>query len=88
MVSGNAWVSGDAISTKKVINLIADTYNITITDNHIQIGCKQFTFEKFMKLHKYFSQTKTQFDECEINNLLPYRKVLVELVKVAMGGNQ
>jgi hypothetical protein len=83
MVSGNAWVCGDAIATNKVTNLITDTYNITITDKHIKIGCKQFTFERFMKLHKRIDLAKKEFSN-EIDEVLPYRKVLVELVKLKM----
>jgi hypothetical protein len=86
VVYGDAWVSGNAKATKKVINLIANTWNITLTDNHIQIGCKQFTFEKFIKLHKNFSKVKSQFYENDLEKILPYRKVLVELVKIASGG--
>ena len=88
-VSGDAWVYGDAsvygdaIATKKVTNLITNTYNITITDRHIQIGCKQFTFERFMKLHKRIDLAKKEFSG-DIDKVLPYRKVLVELVKLKM----
>ena len=47
MVEGNAVVRGDAVATKKVFNLWYDRYNITATDNHIQIGCKQYTYEEW-----------------------------------------
>ena len=41
-VSGYAEISGDAQATKKVITFIdIFCYDITITDNHIKIGCQQ-----------------------------------------------
>jgi hypothetical protein len=83
-VYGNARVYGEAIATTLVTNLITDTYKISLTDNHIQIGCKQFTFERFMKLHNNFNKVKSQFDSNELDKILPYRNVLVELVKLRM----
>jgi hypothetical protein len=46
-VSGKAQVAANAIVTKKVLNINFDTYNITVTDNHIKIGCKQYTKQEW-----------------------------------------
>lgn len=46
-VSGNAEVSANAIATKAVLNVGYEMYNITATDNHLKIGCKQYTFDEW-----------------------------------------
>ena len=40
LVFGNAQVSGDAWVSKSPINCIMFPYSITITDNHVQVGCE------------------------------------------------
>ena len=45
-----AYVSGDAETTKEVITFgIIFNYNITITDNHIKIGCKQYLKSEWLQ---------------------------------------
>ena len=39
-VSGNARVYGNAQVTKFLVNVIMLPFSITITDNHVQIGCE------------------------------------------------
>ena len=40
-LTGNAWVYGDKIQRKNdVCNITGQDYNITITPNHIKIGCQ------------------------------------------------
>jgi len=79
---GNAWVYGNARVTKDVVNLIGLKYDITLSDNHVRIGCKQFTFEKALKLHKRWKQTKEKYEEAsEVEDI---RKVVVELIKSRM----
>ena len=50
-VSGSAWVSGNAIVETKsqCINITNLKHNITITKNHIQIGCEFHTIEHWKK---------------------------------------
>ena len=83
-VYGNARVYDDAIATKTVKNIIGLPYNITITDNHIQIGCKQFTFDKIIKLDKNWTKLKTKYDTNEVKQIEPYRKIIVKFVKLEM----
>jgi hypothetical protein len=85
-VYGDAWVSGNAIATKDVINLTGLRHNITITDNHIQIGCKQFTLEQALKLNARWKNTKEQYKEAK--NIEHMRKVIVDLIKVRLGTKQ
>jgi hypothetical protein len=40
LVYGDAWVSGDAQVTRGPINVIMKPFSITITDNHVQVGCE------------------------------------------------
>ncbi len=40
-VSGDAWVYGNASATKKVQTIESIHYIVTMTDNHIKIGCQQ-----------------------------------------------
>ena len=49
-VYGNAYVSGNAKATKEVITFgnVFD-YEITITDNHIKIGCQQYLKSRWLE---------------------------------------
>ena len=62
-VSGNAWVSGDArvygnalvsgdarVSEYNAINIVNLRWPVTITDNHIQIGCELKTINTWAAL--------------------------------------
>ena len=79
-VSGNARVRGNAIATCKTLNLNYLLYNITLTDNHIQIGCTQFTYEVAIKLSK--KDCGTLFTSDEFQEMWKYKKLLLELIKV------
>jgi len=52
-VSGNVWaydnakMFGNAVATRKVATMNTIKHRITITDNHICIGCEQKTFEEW-----------------------------------------
>ena len=45
LVSGNAWVNGNATATGLVQSVTTYKNNITVTDNHIIIGCQCHTIE-------------------------------------------
>jgi hypothetical protein len=49
---GEAKVSGNAEVSKKVITISSSHYRVTITDNHIRIGCQQHTIKAWTKLSK------------------------------------
>ena len=49
LVYGDAWVYGDAKATKRVLNINYQTYNITVTDKHIRIGCQQHEISTWFK---------------------------------------
>ena len=51
-VSGNARVSGNAKATSKVLTISSNHYHVTITDNHIKIGCKQLTIKQWSKISR------------------------------------
>lgn len=91
-VYGRAYISGKAevytTATRTVFNLISGTYNVTLTDNHIRIGCKLFGFERFLYLSRNWSRiNKNLYINSDIEKVMPYRKALVELVKVKMETN-
>ena len=48
-VSGSAKVYGSAVVTKLVQNVITHKHNITLTDNHIIIGCENHTISYWIK---------------------------------------
>lgn len=54
-VYGNAWVSGSALVygneevTSKIKFLYFDKYDINISDTHLRIGCKSYTFNEWEK---------------------------------------
>jgi carbonic anhydrase/acetyltransferase-like protein (isoleucine patch superfamily) len=53
LVSGNAGVCssakvvGEAVATSNVLSIDFDTYDITVTDHHIKIGCQQHTKQQW-----------------------------------------
>lgn len=57
-VLGNALVYDNAHSTKAVLNINYEKYNITATDNHLKIGCEQHTFDEW-----------ANFDDDTISNM-------------------
>ncbi len=79
-VSDNAAVFGDAKATSKVFNLNFLTYNVTLTDNHIRIGCKQFTYEVALKLSK--KDCGELFSSAEFKRMWKHKKLLLELIKL------
>ena len=80
-VSGNARVSGNAEATNSVINLIGLYYNITLTDNHIIIGCKVFDFETAKKLGKR-NIKKLGIENEEYQKMIEHKVLLLELIKL------
>ena len=71
-VHGDAIVCGNAIVTKDPINILGLGYRITITDNHIQIGYKQFTLEQALML--------------EYKELEHLKDVIIPLIKLRLNG--
>jgi carbonic anhydrase/acetyltransferase-like protein (isoleucine patch superfamily) len=78
VVNGNAIVGGNAVVSKPIINIVGLPFNVTLTDKHIQIGCKQFTFEQAKKLTK----RNIGIDADEYNEIIKYKDLLLELIKV------
>lgn len=77
-VSGNAIVSGNAMVSKSIINVVGLPFNVTLTDNHIQIGYRQFTFKQFKKLTKH----NTGINADDYDEIIKYKDLLLELIKV------
>ena len=71
-VHGDAIVCGNATVTKDPINILGLGYRVTITDNHIQIGYKQFTLEQALML--------------EYKELEHLKDVIIPLIKLRMEG--
>jgi hypothetical protein len=80
-VYGNARVYGEARVTKIVKNIIGYKWDITITDKHVQVGCKQFTFSVLKKL-KYSDVKK----ECTLKEFKLYKEIILNLIKLYLGG--
>jgi carbonic anhydrase/acetyltransferase-like protein (isoleucine patch superfamily) len=78
VVSGNSEVYGDAVATKPVINIVGLPFNVTLTDKHIQIGRKQFTFEYAKKL----AERNIDISSKEYDEIIKYKDLLLELIKV------
>jgi len=79
-VFGNAEVFDNAMATTRVLSFNFLTYNITLTDNHIQIGCKQFTYEVALKLSK--KDCGKLFSSEEFQKMWQHKKLLLELIKI------
>ena len=85
IVSGNAWVSGDAVATRRVENWISPTYNITITNKHIQIGCQQLTHEDAYKLRLNIKSTESKYGKNEVSQAKKIWPVVKAMLKLRMG---
>lgn len=79
-VRDNAIVCDNARATSRVYNINFLQYNVTLTDNHIQIGCKQFTYEKAIKFSK--RDIGKHFDEHEYNRMIGAKKLIMEAIKL------
>lgn len=65
-VSGRAAVFGDDVVTQDIINIVGlPCHKITITDNHVNIGCQQHTIEHWIKDYREIGQ-KNRYSEREI----------------------
>lgn len=79
-VEGNARVDDDSICEKlDPINLAGLTYNVTITDNNIHIGCKTFKLEQALKLASKWKSTKLRYEEAE--KIEEEKKIIVDAIK-------
>lgn len=79
---GNVRICGDAICSKSPINIIGLKYNVTITDNHVKIGCKQFTLNDALKLNSRWARTREEYEEADEIEYM--RRVVVEAIKVRL----
>jgi len=79
IVSGNAEVSGNAKATSIVYTLISSFYNITITDNHVRIGCEQWAQKKALQITATQAQKKYKVDP-KIYEII--KAIITNLVKL------
>jgi carbonic anhydrase/acetyltransferase-like protein (isoleucine patch superfamily) len=73
-VFGNAKVSGNAVATGRVQYISTYKHNITLTDNHIQIGCECHTIEHWKE------------NIADIGKANGYTKLEVKAVKQMLNG--
>lgn len=79
-VSGRSTIFADSICEKlNPINIPDLTYNVTITDNNIHIGCKTFKLEQALKLASRWKATKLKYEEAE--EIEVEKKIIVEAIK-------
>ena len=74
-VFGGALVSGEAQATKKVINIIGLKFNITFTDNHVQVGCKLFKIEEIDTIK--YSEVKDEVSLAEFRKIKKIIKAII-----------
>jgi UDP-3-O-[3-hydroxymyristoyl] glucosamine N-acyltransferase len=67
-VYSNAKVAGEAIVTRNVLSIDFDTYDITVTDNHIKIGCQQHTKQQ------WWSFTDDKIDAMHVDKMVKWWK--------------
>jgi hypothetical protein len=79
---GNAWVYGNAQATKGVISILGFVWLITVTDNHISIGCVIKTFDEWLNLS---DKSALDLDEDAVvywrhlKDMIPYLVKMYEL---------
>ena len=75
-VYGNAQVSGNALVTRGPINVIMKPFSITITDNHVQVGCELLRKDHLAK-DGLAAVTKHKVDK---KTVAKYRAIIKALV--------
>ena len=85
-VCGNALVyahselRGDAIATTKTYNIGFLQWNVTLSDNHISIGCKQWTYEQFLRLSEI--HIGLEYSHEEYSEMIPAKDILIDAIKL------
>ena len=80
---GNSRQSGDSVSKKyNDINLINLSYNITISDNYIMIGCKAFDFKTW---YNFSDEEIKEMDENALDFWKKYKSIIFEIIKNERG---
>ena len=64
------------------MTITALKWPVTITDDHIQIGCHQYELEKALRLGEKWKQTKESIEEA--GDLEPERKLLMEAIRLRL----
>lgn len=77
IVDGISIVADDAVVTKNTINITGLPHNVTLTDNHIRIGWKQFTFDYAKKL----AERNIDIDADAYNKMIKHKDLLLTLIK-------
>jgi len=84
-VYGNARVDayselrGDAIATTRTYNIGFLQWNVTLSDNHISIGCKQWTYEQFLRLSEI--HIGLEYSQDEYSEMIPAKDILIDAIK-------
>lgn len=83
---GNAWVSGDAMvygnARVSPINITNSCkWDITITDNHIKVGCEMKTFQEWLDWLDSDEEFETPRDSDEFKKIETAIRCSVELAK-------
>ena len=83
-VSGNAWVLGDArVSGNAQVSKLAQTlrtkkYHITISDTHVQIDCKCYTFGEW---ENFDNDTISEMDDGALKWWKMYKPIIFSIIK-------
>jgi hypothetical protein len=80
-VFGNAKVSGNAVATGLVQHIVTYKHDITLTDNHIQIGCECHTIEHWKENIADIGKANDYSDK-EIKNIKRAIKFLLQQRKL------
>lgn len=77
-VSGDAQVWGNAQVSKLAQTLSTEKYHITISDTHIQIGCKNYTFEEW---DNFDDETISKMDQGALEWWKMYKPIIFSIIK-------
>lgn len=84
LVYGNAWVYGDArvygdaVSTKYVNNIKSGVYDISISDNFICIGCKNYTI---IDWNNFSDDEIRAMDECALEWWKIWKPIIMGIIE-------
>lgn len=77
-VYDDARVLGNALVSKLAQTLRTNKYHITISDSHIQIGCKNYTFEEW---ENFDDETISKMDTEALEWWKMYKPIIFSIIK-------
>ncbi len=80
LVYAHSELYGEAIATTKTYNIPFLEWNVTLSDNHIRIGCKQWTYEDFLRLNEI--HIGLEYSQEEYSKMENAKNIIIDAIKL------